>query len=141
VICPTQNLVQCPPASGGFGCGIEWPGPEQVTAAAAQAQPLGTQQFTGGAAFQPPSLLPHLCPSVLLICPTRLTHHCPTHAPLLCPISVGTPCITQHPAACHSVLTPCISQTVICPTQNPVQCPPASGGFGCGTEGPGPEQF
>ena len=83
------------------------------------------------------------------VCQSRLIIQCHTHAPMLCPVSVpvyqchpsvATPCVPQT-LTCQSVLTPCISHNVICPTQNPVQCPPASGGVGCGPVGPGPEQF
>lgn len=106
------------------------------------------QQYLGGAAeaqrpvapvpTPPVTLFPQQClpHTIGIACiPSLLPTHCQTHAPLLCPVSI--PIFHCQP----SIATPCISHNVVCPTKNPVQCPPASGGFGCGQQGPGPEQF
>ena len=133
VPCPTQNPVQCPPASGGFGCGPVGPGPEQFAAAAAVQPPsLGPQQCPG-AVVQHPTLLPHLCPSVFEICPSRVTpchsvpiFHCPSVIDL-CPSQLDPPCPSRIPIQCPSrILVQCPSvHPRPCPTGDFVPCPSA----------------
>src|SRR5262249_57618619 len=78
VICPTQSPVQCPPASGGIGCGPigPWPvGPGPVEAGA---------EATAAAAIQPPSVFVQ-CPSQFLPCPTGDFVPCPSVPAFHCP--------------------------------------------------------
>jgi hypothetical protein len=138
-ICPTPSAIQhCPSAP----CPITLPlcPTEACPPSLAIACPQSVH-------ICPTPSAVHQCPTLPQVCGIATQINCPTHAPLLCPVTPHcpptpiVPCQTHAPLLCPitphcvSVLIPCVTQNLVqCPppiTINPAQCPVASG-FICG---------
>jgi hypothetical protein len=154
--CPTHHVVAC--TIGGPACGIT--GPQcPVQSAFCPTPQCPTHQLActiGGPAC---GITGPQCPVQSALCPQSAFAPCLTQHQPLCQPSIIVQCPTLHLVNCPvptvhqlhcgpSVVQICPSQRLdcipsqfphLCPSVPAILCPVASGGFGCGGIGPGPQ--